>query len=145
MFWQGIAKEHAKWSPCSAVAFEYDPHNKLRHTSYWFEKDELEEWPKTANAVYEDEPIPDTPFDYTAKPNKFYVEAETVGSLDPKDVVFLVRLIVSVCATSYLRSRVCKSCKGDSRDSPLISRHMARSLTRSHPTKTTWARAACRL
>ncbi|KAH7105572.1 DNA-directed RNA polymerase [Auriculariales sp. MPI-PUGE-AT-0066] len=84
---KGVAKEHAKWSPCSAVSFEYDPHNKLRHTSYWFEGEISKEWPKTANAQYEEELAPDAPFDYTAKPNKFYVEAETVGSLDPKDVV----------------------------------------------------------
>lgn len=36
---QGIAKYHAKWSPVSAVGYEYDPHNKLRHTTYWFETD----------------------------------------------------------------------------------------------------------
>lgn len=36
---QGIAKYHAKWSPLSAVGYEYDPHNKLRHTTYWYETD----------------------------------------------------------------------------------------------------------
>lgn len=41
---KGIAKEHAKWSPVSAVAFEYDPHNKLRHIDYWYEEDAKEEW-----------------------------------------------------------------------------------------------------
>ncbi|EJD53687.1 insert subdomain of RNA polymerase alpha subunit [Auricularia subglabra TFB-10046 SS5] len=84
---KGVAKEHAKWSPCAAVSFEYDPHNKLRHTSYWFEDDIKAEWPPTANSMHEEPPPDDAPFDYTAKPTKFYMEAETVGSLAPKEVV----------------------------------------------------------
>ena len=90
---QGIAKEHAKWSPCSAVAFEYDPHNKLRHTSHWFEVDERAEWPLSENAKEEDPPLEDASFDYNAKPEKFYMEVETVGSVSPQEVILKVRCV----------------------------------------------------
>ncbi|KAH9948994.1 insert subdomain of RNA polymerase alpha subunit [Amylocystis lapponica] len=83
----GIAKEHAKWSPCSAIGFEYDPHNKLRHTSYWYETDIRAEWPLSENAREEQPPRDDEPFDFNARPSKFYMEVETVGSLAPQEVV----------------------------------------------------------
>lgn len=41
---KGIAKEHAKWAPTSAVGFEYDPLNNLRHLDYWYEEDPVKEW-----------------------------------------------------------------------------------------------------
>ncbi|KAJ7703177.1 DNA-directed RNA polymerase [Mycena rosella] len=84
---KGIAKEHAKWSPCSAVSFEYDPHNKLRHTTYWFETDERGEWPLGENASEEEPPRDDEAFDFNATPGKFYFEVETDGSLGPQEVV----------------------------------------------------------
>ncbi|KAG9009613.1 45 kDa subunit of RNA polymerase II [Tulasnella sp. JGI-2019a] len=84
---KGIAKEHAKWSPCSAVSFEYDPHNKLRHTTYWYESNVKSEWLPSANGREEEIPQDDQPFDFNAKPEKFYFEVETTGSLSPKEVV----------------------------------------------------------
>ncbi len=87
---QGIAKEHAKWSPCSALAFEYDPHNKLRHTTYWYEYDARAEWPLSENAKEEDPPLDEEPYDYNAKPGKFYLEVETDGSLGAQEVVHKV-------------------------------------------------------
>ncbi|KZT26734.1 RBP11-like subunits of RNA polymerase [Neolentinus lepideus HHB14362 ss-1] len=84
---RGLAKEHAKWSPCSAVAFEYDPHNKLRHTTYWYETDSRAEWPLSDNAREEEPPRDDEPFDFNAKPQRFYFEVETDGSLGPQEVV----------------------------------------------------------
>ncbi|EGW35725.1 uncharacterized protein SPAPADRAFT_58923 [Spathaspora passalidarum NRRL Y-27907] len=84
---KGIAKEHAKWSPCAAVGFEYDPWNKLKHTDYWYEIDADKEWPKSENCEWEEMPDPEAPFDYTAKPTNFYFDVETVGNLPPNEVV----------------------------------------------------------
>lgn len=106
---KGIAKEHAKWAPTSAVGFEYDPHNKLKHLNYWFEEDPVKEWygalilsfqpersrlltlqprrPKSKNAEWEEAPQDGEPFDYNATPSQFFFEVESVGNLDPDVVV----------------------------------------------------------
>ncbi|KAF8609028.1 insert subdomain of RNA polymerase alpha subunit [Ceratobasidium sp. AG-I] len=84
---KGTAKEHAKWSPCSAIGFEYDPHNRLRHTTYWYEVDSRTEWPLSENAREEEPPRDDEPFDFMAKPNRFYFDVETDGKVAPREVV----------------------------------------------------------
>ncbi|KAJ3123049.1 45 kDa subunit of RNA polymerase II [Physocladia obscura] len=93
---KGTAKEHAKWSPVAAVGFEYDPHNRLRHTTYWVETDALKEWPVGPNGDDEHEiPVdPNEPFDYNAKPNRFYFVVEGTGVLDPKEIVEKALLII---------------------------------------------------
>lgn len=65
---KGIAKEHAKWMPTSALGFEYDPHNKLRHADLWFEVDAASEWPDSKNAAWEEPPQEGDVFDYDAEP-----------------------------------------------------------------------------
>ncbi|KAI5458005.1 RNA polymerase II subunit 3 [Mariannaea sp. PMI_226] len=86
---KGIAKEHAKWMPTSAVGFEYDPHNKLHHLDMWFENDtdpEVE-WPKSKYAQWEEPAQEGEPFDYDAVPNRFYFEVETSGNMEPDQIV----------------------------------------------------------
>uniref|UniRef100_A0A060TFM9 DNA-directed RNA polymerase II subunit RPB3 n=1 Tax=Blastobotrys adeninivorans TaxID=409370 RepID=A0A060TFM9_BLAAD len=84
---KGISKEHAKWSPVSAIGFEYDPWNKLKHTELWYEEDPEKEWPRSRNADWEEPPKDGEPFDFNAVPDKFYMDLETVGQIRPRDVV----------------------------------------------------------
>lgn len=83
---KGIAKEHAKWSPVAAVAFEYDPDNLLKHTTFWVEEDVDKEWPKSQYSTRDKYPI-NEPLDPLAQANKFYFTVETVGSMSPTEVV----------------------------------------------------------
>jgi DNA-directed RNA polymerase II subunit RPB3 len=86
---KGLAKEHAKWGPTAAVGFEYDPLNKLKHTTYWFETDAQEEWPvDERNAQWEDvDDQADAANDPDAKPSAFFFDLETVGVLEADEVV----------------------------------------------------------
>lgn len=46
-----------------------------------------EDRPKSKYADWEDPPQEGEPFDYDAKPNRFYFEVETSGSMDPDQIV----------------------------------------------------------
>ena len=86
---KGINKEHAKWGPTSAVGFEYDPYNKFKHTSYWYEQDEKAEWPLSANATEETPPDQGGNLPLDAEPRNFYFDVEATGALEPKDMLLM--------------------------------------------------------
>ena len=48
------------------------------------------------NAKEEEPPRDDEPFDYSAKPTKFYMNIETVGSVTPQEVVLKVSSYIPI-------------------------------------------------
>ena len=84
---KGIAKEHAKWAPTAAIGFEYDPHNKLRHTQLWYEADVKEEWPDSKNVDWEEPSQEGERFQYEAEPNQFFINLEGTGVMPPDAIL----------------------------------------------------------
>ncbi len=71
----------------SAVGFEYDPHNKLRHTTYWYEDDIKKEWPPSPAAALEEPLLDQDAFDPNATADTFYFNVKTTGAVPPGDVM----------------------------------------------------------
>lgn len=95
----------------SFPGMEYDPLNKLNHTTYWYESSPGAEWPLSewgrseAAADRGETPAPGT------VPDRFHITLETTGAIEPTDVV-LIALEQLVDKLTLLRDEVAREMVG---------------------------------
>ena len=72
---------HAKWQPVNAVSYEYDPDNRLRHSTYWAEgRVASREWPRSKFSQLPPDQLPEAlPYDHTLKADTFYMGFDVRG------------------------------------------------------------------
>jgi DNA-directed RNA polymerase II subunit RPB3 len=73
---------HAKYQPVNLVSYEYDPDNRLRHTTYWAEgKVPSREWPRSKHSVLPPDQLPEAlPYDHRMRADTFYMGFDVCGS-----------------------------------------------------------------
>lgn len=68
----------------AGVSFEYDPDNSMRHTLF----PKPDEWPKSEHTELEEDQF-EAEFNWESKPNKFFLNVESTGSLKPENIVMM--------------------------------------------------------